>query len=95
MTDPVNNLSGKGPWANGVLPVGGVQVVNLGGCPMPASLTVTSVAAGREIALSLDGTNYFVPQYDANPAAFLLLGLLAPAASVRFTGTVGDAWSVR
>lgn len=89
------NTSGLEAFAYGTIPASTIKYANCAGAPMPMTLYLTSAAAGREIAISTDGMNYFIPSYDASPAAFISVAIMAPIHSARFTGALGDAWGVR
>lgn len=90
-----SNTSGLERFAYGTIPESTIKYANCAGAPIPMALYLTSTNASREIAISTDGVNYFVPSYDASPAAFISVAIMAPIHSVRFTGAPGDAWGVR
>jgi len=96
MTTQTVNFSNSNTWMSGTLPAGKVSTANASGAPMPMTLTLVSTDAGREIAISTDGgVNFFVPAYDASPAAFLSVAVKAPISHARFTGALNDPWSIR
>lgn len=82
-------------FTSGSIPAGIISYANLRGAPLPMTLTLTSTADGREIAISMDETNYIVPSYDATATAFISVAITSPIAGVRFTGALNDTWSVR
>jgi hypothetical protein len=94
MTVTVNHSSPR-EFASGTIPASTTITVGAAGSPMPATLYLTSTDAAREIAISTDGTNFFVPSYDASPTAFISVAILAPIQKVRFTGALADAWGIR
>lgn len=73
---------------------GGISYLDMRTQKLPCTAVLTSVAAGREIAITVDGTNYFVPQYDTSPASHLSCAITTPVTGLRFTGTAGDNWRV-
>ena len=94
MAVTVNHASPR-EFASGTIPASTTITVGAAGSPMPATLDLTSTSGAREIAISTDGTNFFVPSYDASPASFISVAILAPIQKVRFTGTLADAWGIR
>lgn len=82
-----NNRSGN-------IPVGGVLIRGALDFNIPATITLTSSAGGREIALSNDGVNFFVPVYDATTANMITVSVRSPVRVFRLTGTVNDPWNV-
>lgn len=80
----------------GTIPAGGVATVNVGGYPAPFTATLTSTAAGRQIAYSPNTT--LAPETatpDTEVTGWIAFAFLAPMGIVRFTGNVGDAWEIR
>jgi hypothetical protein len=86
--------SNETAFATGVIPAAGYIVVATVAHPLPCTLSLTSTLAGRKIEISTDGTNFTNPTPDASETAFLALGIRAPIAAVKFTGTAADAWSI-
>lgn len=66
------------------------------GSNLPMTLTLKSAAVGRKIEISTDGgTEYFKPQVDIETATMQVLSVASPISHIRFTGNIGDYWSVR
>lgn len=63
----------------------------------PMTITLNSVHASREIALSTDdGALFFVPAYNTSHASQLVCVVTAPISAIRLTGNAGvDSWSIR
>ena len=89
------NHSSPREFVSGTIPASTTITVDAAGSSMPATLYLTSTDAAREIAISTDGTNFFVPSYDASPSSFISVAILAPIQKVRFTGALADAWGIR
>lgn len=79
---------------NGLLPVSAVESVKVSRELFPCTATLKSSAVGRKIELSTDGVEFYTPIYDQNSATMLVVAILAPVSSVRFTGAAGDTWGV-
>lgn len=72
------------------------QVVSMNRAPVPCTVTLASTAGGRLIELSSDGgNNYFTPVYDANTTPMINVSVGSPISHVRYTGSIGDNWSIR
>lgn len=62
---------------------------------IPATINLTSKAAGRKIELSTDGgKSFFAPDLDNTSTESIACRLFAPVSCIKFTGTVNDEWSV-
>lgn len=83
-------------WKDGTLIDGTPKVINMGGAPLPCTITLKSAAAGRKIEISTDdGQEYFTPNPDTSSATMQVLSLTAPVSHVRITGAANDKWSIR
>lgn len=63
----------------------------------PMLIVLNSVAAGKEIAISVDdGISYFVPEYNTSAATQLAVSIAASITHIRLTGTAGvDKYAIR
>lgn len=68
----------------------------MAGAPLPATATLTSTNVSRAIEVSSSGTGgpWRIGDYDVNDSVGLVLVIESAVTHVRFTGAVGDAWSV-
>lgn len=65
------------------------------GFSFPATINLTSIAAGRKIELSTDGgKSYFAPELDSSTTESISCRLFAPVSNIKFTGALNDVWSV-
>jgi hypothetical protein len=61
----------------------------------PISVVLRSISGGRKIEISADGGRSFVqPVYDFSPSGFLQVAIMAPITHIKFTGIIGDGWSI-
>ena len=89
----------KDGWASGTLATGTNDVVilsslNDGYVPLPSTVFLNSVAGGRQIEWSFDGTNYYVATPDGSNANQIYVKINAGIYSLRFNGTAADAWRI-
>lgn len=70
------------------------KVVELGGQPLPARATLNSTAAGNKIDVSPDGVVWLDVVLDNATPTAKSLRITEPVMFVRFTGAIGDNWSV-
>jgi hypothetical protein len=78
---------------SGIIDSSGVYVIGGLRAPYRGTVSLTSVAAGRKIELSINGgADYFVPQYDVEETGVIGLVIKAPITDIRFTGAEGDIW---
>lgn len=80
---------------DGTLPSATPVVRNASNMDLPATITLTSAAGGREIALSTDGVNFYVPTYDATTAGMINVSVRSPIKCFRLTGATNDTWNLR
>ena len=67
----------------------------LGEIPIPVTLVLRSITAGRAISLSFDGgTEFFTPTVDQTSATELVLHVTVPCTHVGFLGAANDTWRV-
>lgn len=68
----------------------------MAGAPLPATAIITSANVSRAIEISSSGTGgpWRLGDYDVNDSVGLVLVIDAAVTHVRFTGAIGDAWSV-
>lgn len=87
---------GLGPFASGTLTSGTPLVVPMAGAPLPSMLTLKSAATTRQIALSTDGgITYFDVALDLTLLDGISVLVEADVTHARFTGVLGDTWSIR
>lgn len=82
-------------YQEGVLDGTGVASINVGGKAAPMTATLKSAAGGRKIELATVAGELYTPVYDANTATMLNVSVKSPALTVKFTGAIGDIWSIR
>lgn len=75
------------------------QVVPIPGLPnnikFPATSFLTSSDSSRKIEFSVDGgATYFTPTYDQTLTGQIVVAILSPISTVRFTGISGDKWGI-
>lgn len=89
-------MSEAGGFASGTLPAGGSQIVSMAKAPLPSTVTLDSTNGARAIQISTDGgVNFYTPTYDATQTNFINVSIKSSISHVQFTGTSGDAWSIR
>lgn len=67
----------------------------LGGAPLPCTVTLDSADVTRKIEFSTNGgTKYFPPVLDVTLADEIVTHADISITHVRFTGIVGNTWSV-
>jgi len=72
------------------------QAIDMTHANMPCTITLNTTYASKLIELSTDGgILYFTPAYNTSHASQLIVAISSPVSHVRFTGTAGDAWSIR
>lgn len=61
--------------------------------PYRGTLSLTSSAPNRRIALSINGgEDYFTPQYDVDEPGVIGLAVFTPVTNIVFIGAEGDVW---
>ncbi len=96
MADQVTVVSSLNDgWASGAL-TSTTKTVAMGAAPVPATATLKSSDAGRKIELSTDGgVEFFTPTLDVTSTTMQVLYIRAPVSHIKFTGAIGDTWSIR
>lgn len=79
---------------SGIVPASGVSELDVRGLWCPLTLSLTSVAAGRRIELSNDGSTWFDGVLDLVADDQIAIVLAAPLRAVRLTGSPGDVWGM-
>jgi len=82
-------------YKTGTIPSAGNIVENIATQRLPMTICLTDIAGTRNIQLSFDGVNYYTPTLTVTDAAFIALTLVAPARSVKITGTVGATYNIQ
>ena len=62
--------------------------------PPPITAVFNSSAGNRSIQLSVDGANFFTPNYDSNTTSQLVVSIMSPITAIQFTGASGDQWGL-
>lgn len=85
----------RNSWKHGN--VSTTTIIDMGGAPLPATITLKSSAVGRLIELSTDGLEYFTPVVDVTSATMLVVVVTSSILNARLTGSATgvDLWSVR
>lgn len=69
--------------------------LSMSGAPLPSNISLASAAGGRKIELrNQTNSEWFVPTYDRNTAAEISVSVTVGIDAVRFTGAIGDYWSI-
>lgn len=94
----VKKVMSDAAFASGVLPGTAAVPVAMAGAPLPATVVLNSIAAGRKIEVSCDGgTTYFTPDYSfpGTSTAQIILSIGITVTHVAFTGQANDTYSIR
>lgn len=82
-------------YQEGVLDVTGIASINVGGKTAPMTATLKSAAGGRKIELASIAGELYTPTPDGTTASMQTVTIKSPILTVKFTGTIGDTWSIR
>jgi hypothetical protein len=69
-------------------------VVNVVGIQIPASIALNSADAGKAIAFSFDGTNYYTATPTGSMTGQIYYTLPFPVKTVKFTGAINDTYAI-
>ena len=77
-----------------ILPAQTTRTVPINALEFPVTVTLKSSEAGAKIELSVDGVEFFEPEYDHNSATQKVVAIISPINFVKFTGAAGDDYFV-